>query len=221
MKAAQTLRNASRTLAALIAVSCALRGQTLNTIYSFGHNDLGRQPTTGVVTGPSGELYGAIPARTERTGGVSDGVAYELAPPGDQDGSWTEVVLHNFGNQSGADSPSGTLLLGPGGALYGVAGFGGDGGTVFQLRGPAGKGTHWGEDVLHTFGSSGDGVNPSGALVFGPGKALYGTTEGGGTVGGSDGGTVYLLSPPAQQDGPWGEQILYTFPGYPGDGAQP
>jgi hypothetical protein len=221
MKAIEAFRNAGQALAAVLALSCASHGQTLNTIYSFGHNDLGRLPTAGVIVGAHGELFGTIQIRRERSGAESDGVAYELVPPASPGGEWAEIVLHNFGNQNGADSPGGTLLAGPSGALYGVTGSGSGGGTVFQLRPPAGAGTHWGENVLHTFGSNGDGANPSGALVFGPGKALYGTTEGGGAISGKDGGTVYLLSPPAQKDGAWEEKILYSFPGYQGDGAQP
>jgi hypothetical protein len=37
--------------AALVGASAALHGQTLKTLYSFGHNDLGYKPETGVTIG--------------------------------------------------------------------------------------------------------------------------------------------------------------------------
>jgi len=50
------------------------------------------------------------------------------------------------------------------GALYGTTEFGGDNGygTVFELTYSGGG---WVETVLHSFGGSGDGQNPLGAVI--------------------------------------------------------
>ena len=62
--------------------------------------------------------------------------------------------------------------------------------------------------------NSGDGASPLGGLVDGKNGALYGTTSAG---GGSYGGTVFALTPPATSGGPWTESILYNF-SLPGSG---
>jgi hypothetical protein len=157
-------------------------------------------------------LFGTIPISRERSGAESAGLAYELAPPASPGGAWTEVVLHSFGNQNDVNSPTGTLLLGSGGALYGVTGGATSGGAVFQLKPPAADGTHWSEASLHTFtGSGGDGAGPNTTPVPGPHKALYGTTE---AVR-----TAYRLLPPAEEGGTWTEELLYVFEGVTPMGA--
>jgi uncharacterized repeat protein (TIGR03803 family) len=200
-------------VAAALASRIPLRGQTLNTIYSFGHNELGSQPTCGVTIGPNGELYGTTP----HGGATGFGVVYELTPPSSPGGAWTETVLHSFSGQTADGAPSAELLIGKSGVLYGVTGTNaaGDDGTVFQLKPPAGTGTHWRETVLHAFtDSNGDGALPEGVPVFGPHSALYGTT----TIGSTNpGGTVYRLVPPTSPGGVWTEQVLHSFTGYDGE----
>lgn len=116
-------------------------------------------------------------------------------------------VLHNFGASNDGNFPSGPLLLGEGGVLYGVTG-GGPGqygyGVAFELM-PQGNGK-WSEIILHTF-AMGDG-NPWGALVRDRAANLYGTTDGG-PVSNSE---AFQLSPTS---GGWSFSILYA------DGAGP
>ena len=61
MQSRRTLRHTIQILAGALTVSATLHGQTLNTLYSFGHNELGYQPRTGVTIGPKGQLYGTTP----------------------------------------------------------------------------------------------------------------------------------------------------------------
>jgi hypothetical protein len=204
-----TFRSSIWALAAALAISVALQGQTLNTIYNFEHGKTGYHPFSGVTIDPNGNLYGT----TVNGGGADLGVAYELVTPVSPDGTWTELVLHSFTSQKGDGEPRAGLLIGPTGDLYGVTGYneaGGDG-TVFELRPPTGTNTHWREAALHAFtDSNGDGAGPETPPLFGPRGEIYGAT----TVGGADrGGTVYALVPPSARGGAWTEEILCNFPG--------
>src|SRR5207302_7613699 len=82
------------------------------------------------------------------------------------------------------------------------------GGTVFELKLKAGT---WGQSVLHSFGSAGDGEGPSSGLALDPSGNLFGTTGSGGTVGS---GTVFELT---HSSAGWTENILYSFT----DGGEP
>ena len=211
------LRTVLQGLAALAASALALHGQTLNVLHSFGHNNLGHQPESGVTVGPNGQLYGSAPF-----GGANGlGLVYELVPPGSVRSAWTEVVLHSFSSGGGDGASTSALLLAPDGTLYGTTEINGAGGygTVFELKPPAGTGAHWRESVLHAFtDSNGDGSAPSATPALGPHHVLYGTTSSGGS---STGGTLYVVVPPSAQGGTWTEQILYSYPGYAGDGEEP
>ena len=130
----------------------------------------------------------------------------------------TETVLHNFqGNSDGATPMSG-LVADKAGNLYGTTHFGGGSnalcgagcGTVFEWTPPSGTGGHWTYSILYRFGqSSADGVFPQWPLILDAAGNLYGSTLGSATVGS---GTVFELSPPAVQGGPWREKILHDFP---------
>ena len=77
----------------------------------------------------------------------------------DQSGPSRSIELNNFSASDG--QPSSGVLLGPSGELYGATAIGGASGegTVFELKPPAGTGTHWRETTLHSFtDSSGDGA---------------------------------------------------------------
>ena len=111
------------------------------------------------------------------------------------------------------------------GSCKGLAGCG----TVYELSAPGGKVT---ETVLYSFqGNDGgsDGAQPAGDLVFDTDGNLYGVTVGGGGNNPnclSGCGTVFELSPPAQEGDPWTESVLYRFTfgedgGLPGAGLVP
>ena len=169
-----------------------------------------------VTMGPGGVLYGTTnfggsgtACQISGTAGGC-GVVFQLTPPSTPGGSWTESVIYSFTGQNGDGAlPSGGVLVGKNGALYGTTqyggsatagspctlfGFSGSGcGTVFRLTPPATSGGAWTETILHSFtGQSGDGAIPLAGLTQASGGLLYGTTS----LGGSAGlGTVFSIKP--------------------------
>ena len=141
-------------------------------LHSFNDTD-GALPRAGLIFDAAGNLYG-----TTNAGGTYDaGTVFKLAPTGD--GSWTETVLHNFGNGTDGALPAAGLIFDAAGNLYGtteVGGFYGDG-TVFELT-PNGSGG-WTEQVLFSFNLA-DGWYPYAGLILDAAGNLYGTTYTGG-----------------------------------------
>lgn len=115
-------------------------------------------------------------------------------------------TIYSFGKLPDGAQPHASLVVGPQGSLFGTTSVGGayGYGTVFELSSPTG--TAWTESVLYSF-SGANGQYPQANVVFGPKGALYGTTEG----GGSGGGTVFELAPPTAPGGSWTETVLYAF----------
>ena len=212
-------------------------------IYEFqgeGSKD-GGEPNSGLIMDAAGNLYGVT-----AYGGTGNckllgilygcGTVYELSPPQQQGGAWTETILYSFPTAKQGYLPNGNLVFDSAGNLYGATEFGGGKGTtcdefyqycgaVFELSPPKSKGGKWTEKVLHAFKSGTDGAAPNGGLVFDNKGAIYGTTYGGGTEGGECGsggcGTVFKLAPPNVKGGLWTEEVLDRFnPGISG-AAQP
>ncbi len=127
----------------------------------------GESPAGGVIIDSAGNLYG-----TTAYGGTGDcvllgvsagcGIVYELSPPQQKGGQWTETILYSF--QSGNDGyfPWGDLTFDAKGNLYGATQYGGGKGTscdpyfqycgtVFEMSPPKKKGGSWTEKVLHSF----------------------------------------------------------------------
>ncbi len=127
------------------------------------------------------------------------------------------TTLYTFGPPPDGQSPLG--LTAANGVLYGTTFSGGanNRGTVFQLQPPAAATRAWIQTVLYSFGADPDGASPLAQPTAGANGALYGTTEGGGTVGF---GTVFELQPPAVPGGTWTETVLHSFGGF-NDGAFP
>ncbi|MFN7995518.1 MAG: choice-of-anchor tandem repeat GloVer-containing protein [Bryobacteraceae bacterium] len=129
-------------------------------------------------------------------------------------------MLHAFGASGpGGSTLYASLIMDPGGNLYGTTEFGGsrNGGVVFRLsRGTNGS---WNETVLYSFkGGAQDGATPHDSVLLDSGGNLYGTTVSGGggpCPGGC--GVVFQLTPNAT--GPWTETVLHRFDGT--DGATP
>lgn len=244
----------SRVLRATIAVSIylsafvALASAQWNegVLYSFQGGTDGEWPLGRIVLDSSGNLYGA----TQAGGSVECwsgwcGVVYQLTPPGQPGGAWTESVLHVFlGYPADGNWPQGGLVTDSLGNLYGSTAYGGTGncevlgtiagcGTVYELSPPAQKGAPWTETLLYNFQGGNDGFVPYGDLAFGTAGNLYGATLYGGGRGKNCGdafyqfcGTIYELSPPKQKGAAWTEKVLYSFGGIPsgalvGDGANP
>ena len=124
----------------------------------------------------------------------------------------TYKVLYNFSGQ-GTDGgySSSSLVEDRAGNLYGTASSGGahNKGVVFKLD-KKGKGK-----VLYSFtGTGGDGGTPRGALVRDAAGNFYGTTYYGGDLT-CNCGTVFKLDTTGKVS------VLYSFRGYPDDGANP
>jgi len=130
-----------------------------------------------------------------------------------------------------------SVVFDPLGNLYGTTQFGGNVqvcgggcGTIFELSPPSSPGGQWTHTVLYTFEGNADGQYP-GEVLFGANGALYGTTSSGGANPGVPChtnrritfgcGTVFALTPPSQKGGAWTKTVIYTFPGFKGDGTGP
>ncbi len=166
-------------------------------LYGFEDED-GGSPN-GVVLGPGGVLYGSNrglnSVRQCLNGGVPCGTVFQLTPPEQPGGPWTETILHTFMGSLNGDGaqPSSTPVLGPGGVLYGTTGAGGGGGfvgTIYEMVPPSSPGGAWTEVILYSFPASGvDGETPN-AVTLGPDGNLYGTALAGGV---HNLGTVFQL----------------------------
>ncbi len=164
-------------------------------LYHFKGGSDGAIPSANLVEDSAHNLYG-----TTMGGGTSNrGTVFEVSPPNT---AWTEAVLYSFAGGSDGANPRSDLIFDKAGNLYGttLAGGGADFGTVFQLAPPATQGAPWTETVLYSFTGGSDGVNPWAGLIMDSKGNLYGTTMFGGSLGA---GTVFELSPPATQGGPW------------------
>jgi uncharacterized repeat protein (TIGR03803 family) len=148
------------------------------TLYTFkgGSND-GQSPYAGVLFDAAGNMYG-----TTIDGGISNaGVVYKIS-------GGIESVLHDFGRHTGDGTNPYSSLVKVKTSFYGTTLQGGsaNGGTIYKIT-PAGA-----ETVVHSFTGGADGFNPYGSLLLAPDKALYSTTE----IGGSSNlGTVFKLIP--------------------------
>jgi uncharacterized repeat protein (TIGR03803 family) len=193
---------------------------TESVLYTFTGGGDGSTPYAGLVRDANGNLYG-----TTAYGGAQNsncdggcGTVFELSPPSQSGGSWTETTLYQFqGGNDGAHSQS-TLILDSSGNLYGTTLDGGSVGvccgTAFELSPPTTPGGTWTETVLHDFGSGNDGQEPEAGLHLGPQGELFGTTAAGGTQGS---GTIFELT---RSTGGWSEEVLYSFSGG-ADGGEP
>ncbi len=186
----------------------------------------GEYPSAGLIQDAAGNLYG-----TTFYGGIYPssscpsnkwnegcGTAFELAPPAQQGGTWTETILYNFcsvvvnGSCKDGQNPFAGLIQDAEGNFYGTT-TGGGGvvgypeGTVFELAPPAQQGGTWTETILYNLCSvvvnniCTDGAEPFAGLIQDTAGNLYGTTTGGGNsnsaCGTSGCGTVFkLVAPP-------------------------
>jgi hypothetical protein len=186
-------------------------------IYTFqgkGSND-GESPNGGLLIDSQGNLYGV-------TGycGAGDcvllgvpagcGTVYEISPPKQKGGAWTETILYSFPTAKQGYLPNGNLVFDSAGNLYGATSFGGSKGTtcdgfyggqcgvIFEISPPKRKGGQWTGKLLYEFAgveaghSFGDGASPNGGLVLDSKGAVYGTTYYGGSnvKGECQGGTA-------------------------------
>jgi uncharacterized repeat protein (TIGR03803 family) len=190
----------------MIGVVPGARGEiTLTTLISFSVSN-GAKPSSGLVQGPDGALYGT----TQINGASNFGTVFKITSTG------VFSNLFSFTGTSGAylgSKPSASLIWGPNGNLYGTTEEGGvnNHGTVFELT------TNGGFTSLISFtGTNGayPGDYPMAGLVWGTNGNLYGTTAYGGT---NDNGTVFELS----TNGGFASLVSFTGTNGAAPGAQP
>lgn len=191
---------------------------TETVLYSFQGGKDGSYPFGNVIFDPAGSLYG-----------TTESSVFELSPPAQSGAAWNFKVLHNFAccTADGWNSVAG-LVRDQQGNLYGTTEWGGSYtgldcaslgcGTVFEVSPPAVAGGPWTETVLHSFNDQPDGLNPLTNLTLDLAGNLYGSTYGGGVLGG---GMAFELSPPAMPGSQWTESVLHNFSYSAGDGAVP
>jgi uncharacterized repeat protein (TIGR03803 family) len=194
------------------------RGQTtwnLTTLWNFSGTD-GDVPLVGALFAPDESpfpLYGT-------TSGLSSGNGTVFRLTGR-----VLKTLWSFSGGSDGALPSGGLIRGESGALYGTTEGGGasGNGTVFAIGNSTGALT-----TIWSFSGGSDGAIPGGPLLRDQTGTLYGNTLGGGNFTApicgifftGSCGVVFKLTPPARGQTAWTETPIWTFSGGD-DGALP
>jgi uncharacterized repeat protein (TIGR03803 family) len=123
--------------------------------------------------------------------------------------------IYEFGGGTDGQGPNGAVVFDSSGSLYGVTEEGGlySSGTVYKLSPPSEPGAPWTKKVIYNFTGSADGSDPFAALVLDNTGSLYGVNGSGGdlTQCSQGCGTIFQLTPPAEQGDPWTETTIYTF----------
>jgi hypothetical protein len=184
-------------------------------LYAFqGGTTDGSSPEAPLIFDAAGNLYGTT------VSGPSGGTIFELSPPTQSGGAWTETVLYifprNISPGSGLARDSEGNLFGETLSLY-----------VYELSPPTTQGGSWTYTALQYFDKVNVGTYPTGGLVLDEHGNLYGASTLGGTGSGStcpggagDCGLVFELLRPASCT-TWKEKVLYNFTGENEDGGQP
>jgi uncharacterized repeat protein (TIGR03803 family) len=169
-------------------------GWTEQVIYDLNITTCSRPTAAGLAMDASGNIFGAVSS-----------IAFELSPGGD--GGWSPTVLHTFSGPPDGTCAVGTVVLNSKGSLYGATYTGGrpGNGVVYKLI-PEKKG--WNEEILHSFGGKGDGLDPVAGVVLDEDGNIYGTTIFGGGLPGF--GAIFELV--ALGKGSYKEKVLWNFP---------
>jgi uncharacterized repeat protein (TIGR03803 family) len=165
-------------------------------LYSFQGGADGFFPVGGLVSDPSGNLYGVTefggngPCQDGSVPGC--GTIFELRSDGK--GGWTETLIYAFTGGADGQYPLYGLVLDSHGNLYGTTS-GAVGalcsprcGSVFKLS--SGE-NGWTISVLHAFRGKADGGSLQGGVVLDSSGHVYGTTN---AWGPKRGGTTFQLS---------------------------
>jgi len=174
-------------------------GGDLQVVHSFNAldgnnaNSEGAAPTTGLTVGSDGALYGVAPSGGQNGNGTVFSVSGGSVAP-----LYSFSALDGNGHNPDGSAPTGELVMGPHGYLYGVASGGGKYGfgTLFRITLKTGLFT-----TLHDFKGGADGAYPV-DVEMGAGGALCGVTQGGADAGGS---MFFRLSDGSMSD--------FSFPG--------
>jgi uncharacterized repeat protein (TIGR03803 family) len=175
-------------------------GSGYTVLFSFSSST--GSPSSRLVQGPDGTLYGSTPG-----GSLGGGTVFKIATNGNG-----YAMLYSFTGTGGdGASPYGPLVLGSDGGLYGTTY---QGSTVFKLNT---DGT--GYTILYS-PVGGTGSGPYAGLIQGSDGAVYGNTFGGGidcfTCAAADWGTVFKLNTDGSS-----YAVLRNFTGSGTDAAGP
>jgi uncharacterized repeat protein (TIGR03803 family) len=185
--------------------------ETVLHVFAYGQSPI----NAGVIRDTAGNLYG----ETAGGGSFSSGTIYELKHT---TAGYSYQTLYNFAGGNDGYYPSGGLIFGRAGIMYGTTAGGGgpaNAGTVFEMKRNT-NGT-WTETVIHGFQSYADGFDPETPVVVDNAGNLFGTTLFGGSIpcdGPSGCGEVFELSPSGT--GTWTKTLLHAFSDTP-DGRLP
>jgi uncharacterized repeat protein (TIGR03803 family) len=177
----------------------------------------GDGPAAGVIFDQAGNLYGTTVNGGDDGCWDSCGVVFELTP--NQQGGWTESVIHSFVGGEDGGNPYAALTFDAAGNLYGTTMSGGPSnicnagcGTVFELT-PNPEGS-WTEHVLRRFSGAKDGGEPYAGGTLNAAGSLFGTTYIGGNRSLCDvwsGGCGVVFALASNSKGGWHESVLQTF----------
>lgn len=198
-------------------------GWIFTPLYAFTGSNDGAEPSSRVIFGPGGSLYGTT---TAGGGGPCSGINYSpgcgtvfnLRPSATACKTalcpWVENVLYRFTGGSDGAYPLGDLTFDQAGSIYNTTYLGGSYGfgVTYELM-PSNGG--WAQSVIYSFTGGADGATPAGGVIFDRSGNLYGTSSGGYTNGY---GTVFQLTPSGSSG--WIYNVIYTFQNG-SDGAYP
>ncbi|MEI9930844.1 MAG: choice-of-anchor tandem repeat GloVer-containing protein [Rhizomicrobium sp.] len=164
-----------------------------NIVASFAGGATGTTCNTGLNLGRDGDFYGTCSGDIPP---FDSGTVFSIPAKG------SVKTLHGFDGTDGETPEPGRPVQGTDGNFYGMTEEGGANGhgTAYSMTSDGHLTT------LHDFGGAGtvDGSDPSGSLTLASDGNFYGTTIGGGTLGG---GTVFKMTPAGTVT------VLHNFPG--------
>jgi uncharacterized repeat protein (TIGR03803 family) len=180
-------------------------------LHAFTGGRDGAYPEAGLVRDAAGNLYGT----TFSGGDLSSCYDYGCGVVFKLDKTGKETVLYTFTGGTDGGQPQAGLVRDAADILYGTTVYGGavrecehyGCGTVFKLD-ETGK-----ETMVHIFAGGQDGHFPEGGLVRDAAGNLYGTTNGGGGHGCSNGGGCGAVF---KVDKTGKETVLHSFAGRDG-----
>jgi len=164
---------------------------TESILYSFQNGSDGSQPSSPIFD-TSGNLYGI-------SYGYASNAIFELSPPKQKGGNWTETTIYTTGN--GSYTWLSGLVFDRHGNLYGGWYPNVCCGGVFELK-QVGK--SWQYTDLYDFLGGGNGGEPLSGVLLGNQGNMYGT----GIAGGNDWGIAFELR---RVRGEWTQIMLHNF----------
>jgi len=180
-------------------------------IYSFRNQDDGAHAISPLFIDATGAIYGAtLEGGTKGRGCYQSGgcgAIFQLVPPAQPGGAWTEHTLYQFQGARNGGNP-GTLFMDSTGTIYGTTNTGGTFacssgcGVAFQLKFENGA---WTYTVIHRFNPK-TGELPYGNLVGDAQGALYGLAF----ASQEFAGNIFRLSPPTKSKS-WKFTSIYSY----------